>query len=93
MDNDVPRALYVQLTPLGGTISYRNDPRLVHDNGKPVYHYHLTQPSPCYSLDDFRELAREYADEHYNEARLAIQQMTKRWLEWVERKEQSNGRR
>lgn len=48
---------------------------------------------PRYTLDDFRALATEYADEHHNEARLAIQQMTKRWLEWVERKEQSNGRR
>lgn len=40
-----------------------------------------------YTLADFRELAREYADEHHNEARLAIQQMTKEWLERVEKKE------
>lgn len=87
MDNDVPRALYVQLTPLGGTISYRNDPRLVHDNGKPVYHYHLTQPSPCYSLDNLPELAAQYADTHEGAGRLSVQVMSMKFIEFIEQRE------
>lgn len=38
-NTEAPERLYVQLSPNGGTVSYKSDPREVHDNGKPVYEY------------------------------------------------------
>jgi hypothetical protein len=35
----VPEKLFVQLTPMGGTISYVTDPRKDRDNRRPVYEY------------------------------------------------------
>lgn len=59
-----PRELWVKLAVGGGTISYRQDPRRGgFDDGRAIYHYHLTQPSNCYSLADIKELAKQWANE------------------------------
>lgn len=89
--DDAPRELWVQLAAGGrGTISYREDPhRAGFDNGRATYHYHLTQPSNCYSLADIKELAKQWANERQisEHSRWQVSEL----LAWLAKREQGKG--